>query len=139
MIDHMTFRVSNLAQTKAFYAAALAPLGYRVAFEMQHEGGGIVGFGYANPSVPGGTKIDTWFVDGPSPYQGHPVSTGAHLCWAAKDRASVDAFYKAAMTQGGIDNGKPGVRPHYHEHYYGAFVIDPEGNNIEACCHYPPP
>jgi predicted lactoylglutathione lyase len=62
---------------------------------------------------------------------------GCHLCWRAASRAEVDAFYAAAIAAGGRDNGAPGLRPHYHSNYYGAFVIDPEGNNIEAVCHRP--
>ena len=130
MIDHMTFRVADIARTRAFYAAALAPLGYEATFDTVHEGVHIVGFGR-------GGHTDTWFVDGPSPYGGHPVTTGCHLAWRAPNRAAVDAFHRAALAAGGRDNGAPGLRPHYHPHYYGAFVIDPEGNNIEAVCHDP--
>jgi catechol 2,3-dioxygenase-like lactoylglutathione lyase family enzyme len=137
MIDHMTFRVSNIARSKAFYAAALAPLGYSLTFEGEFDGSRIVGYGYADERMPEGKKIDTWLVDGPSPHGRHAITTGCHLCWHAPSRAAVDAFYKAAITQGGKDNGAPGLRPHYHEQYYGAFVIDPDGNNIEAVCHMP--
>jgi catechol 2,3-dioxygenase-like lactoylglutathione lyase family enzyme len=86
-------------------------------------------------------KFDTWFIAGPSPWGGPPATTGAHLCWRAKSRAEVDAFHAAALAvmpvTGGRDNGAPGLRLHYHAHYYGAFVIDPDGNNIEAVCHEP--
>lgn len=136
MIDHMTFRVRDIARTKAFYAAALAPLGYTVAFEGFY-GSNILGLGYPDAQEPSGQKIDTWFLDGDSPYGGPPATTGCHLCWRAPNRAAVDAFYAAAMAAGGRDNGAPGLRPDYHAHYYGAFVIDPEGNNIEAVCHLP--
>ena len=80
---------------------------------------------------------DVWFIDGPSPYAGPAATTGSHLAWRAKTRAQVDAFYLATISAGGNDNGAPGLRPDYHPHYYGAFVIDPEGNNIEAVCHQP--
>jgi catechol 2,3-dioxygenase-like lactoylglutathione lyase family enzyme len=137
MIDHMTFRVSNITRSKAFFTAALAPLGYALSFEDEFDGSHIVGYGYADERMPEGKKIDTWLVDGPSPHGGQAFTTGCHLCWHAPSRAAVDAFYKAAMEQGGKDNGAPGLRPHYHEQYYGAFVIDPDGNNIEAVCHIP--
>lgn len=135
MIDHMTFRVADIAHTKAFYVATLAPLGYRVTYE-GHHGGHVLGLGYDDP-LTGQPKTDTWFVDGPSPYHGHPVSTGCHLCWTAPSREAVDAFHRAALAAGGHNNGDPGPRPHYHPDYYGAFVIDPDGNNIEAVCHVP--
>ncbi|MCC6852303.1 MAG: VOC family protein [Comamonadaceae bacterium] len=130
MIDHMTFRVADIARTRAFYAAALAPLGYATTFDTVHEGVHIVGFGRDG-------NTDTWFVDGPSPHGGHPVTTGCHLAWRARDRGAVDAFHRAALAAGGRDNGAPGLRAYYHPHYYGAFVIDPEGNNVEAVCHEP--
>jgi catechol 2,3-dioxygenase-like lactoylglutathione lyase family enzyme len=137
MLDHMTFRVSDIARTKTFYTPVLATLGYCVAYEAEHNGSHMIGYGFTDARVPGGMTIDTWFIDGPSPYGGHPVTTGCHLCWRAAHRAAVDAFYQAAIKQGGKDNGAPGVRAHYHPHYYGAFVIDPDGNNIEAVCHLP--
>ncbi|BDI08193.1 VOC family protein [Sphaerotilus microaerophilus] len=134
MLDHMTFRVTDIRRAKAFFSAALAPLGYAVCFE-GHYGSNILGFAYPDPSEPDGKKADVWFVDGPSPYGGAPATTACHLAWKAGSRAQVDAFYSAAMAAGGRDNGPPGLRPDYHPNYYGAFVIDPEGNNIEAVCH----
>ena len=136
MIDHMTFRVTDIARAKAFYSAALAPLGYSLSFEGQY-GSNIVGFAYPDATEPEGKKADVWFIDGPSPYGGAAATTGCHLAWRAANRAQVDAFYQAALAAGGRDNGAPGLRPDYHPHYYGAFVIDPEGNNIEAVCHLP--
>ncbi|MBC3880681.1 VOC family protein [Undibacterium sp. LX40W] len=136
MLDHMTFRVTDIARAKHFYQAALAPLGYSLYFEGNY-GMNIVGFSYPDPSEADGKKVDVWFIDGPSPYGGAPATTGCHLAWRAKNRAEVDAFYEAAMAAGGRDNGGPGLRPDYHPNYYGAFVIDPEGNNIEAVCHLP--
>lgn len=134
MLDHMTFRVTDIGRAKAFYSAALAPLGYAVAYEGCH-GVNILGFSYPEPSEPDGRKADVWFVDGPSPYGGPAATSGCHLAWRAENRAQVDAFYREAIKAGGKDNGAPGLRPEYHPNYYGAFVIDPEGNNIEAVCH----
>ena len=124
MIDHITLRVADIETTKAFYEKALAPLGYGSPLDMTHDGTRIVGLALDG-------KYDTWFVDT------KPVSGPTHIAWRANDRAAVDAFYKAAIAAGGKDNGVPGLRPHYHEHYYGAFVLDPDGNNIEAVCHTP--
>ncbi len=136
MLDHMTFRVSDITRTKTFYAAALAPLGYSLHFE-GHYGSNILGFSYPCVAEPDGKQADVWFIDGPSPYGGPASTSGCHLAWRAQTRAQVDAFYQAAIAAGGKDNGAPGLRPDYHAHYYGAFVIDPEGNNIEAVCHEP--
>jgi catechol 2,3-dioxygenase-like lactoylglutathione lyase family enzyme len=136
MLDHMTFRVTDIARAKAFYSAALAPLGYSVCFEGEF-GSHILGFAYPDASQPDGKKADVWFIDGPSPYGGPAATSGCHLAWRAQSRAQVDAFHRAALAAGGRDNGAPGLRPEYHAHYYGAFVIDPEGNNIEAVCHSP--
>ncbi|MCE1185777.1 MAG: VOC family protein [Rhodocyclales bacterium] len=136
MLDHMTFRVADIARAKAFYSAALEPLGYSLCFEGQY-GSNILGFAYPDPTEPDGKKADVWFIDGPSPYGGPAATSGCHLAWRAATRAAVDAFYAAAMAAGGKDNGPPGLRPNYHPNYYGAFVLDPEGNNIEAVCHLP--
>ena len=137
MLDHMTFRVTDIARTKAFYAATLAPLGYSLDLEGSVGSINYLGFAYSDPSEPEGKKTDVWFIDGPSPYCGPAATTGCHLAWRARNRAEVDAFYQAAIAAGGKDNGAPGLRPDYHPNYYGAFVIDPEGNNIEAVCHLP--
>jgi len=136
MLDHMTFRVRDIARAKAFYTPTLAPLGYTVAFEGQH-GANILGFAHPDAAEPDGRRTDVWFIDGPSPYGGPAATSGCHLAWRAATRAQVDAFHRAALAAGGRDNGPPGLRPDYHPHYYGAFVIDPEGNNIEAVCHQP--
>jgi catechol 2,3-dioxygenase-like lactoylglutathione lyase family enzyme len=125
MIDHMTFRVRDIAATRAFYSQALAPLGYALAFDGAHDGINMLGYEKAG-------KIDTWFIDNTV-----PVSGPTHIAWAAARRAEVDAFYAAAMAAGGKDNGPPGLRAHFHPNYYGAFVIDPDGNNVEAVCHAP--
>jgi catechol 2,3-dioxygenase-like lactoylglutathione lyase family enzyme len=124
MLDHMTFRVADLERTRTFYSAALAPLGYRLAFDQTHDGVRILGYAC-------GDQTDTWFV------AATPPTTGCHLAWQAPDREAVDAFHAAALAAGGRDNGAPGLRPHYHPDYYGAFVIDPDGNNVEAVCHRP--
>jgi catechol 2,3-dioxygenase-like lactoylglutathione lyase family enzyme len=137
MLDHMTFRVRDIVRSQNFYTATLAPLGYKLAYEGEFAGSKYIGYGTVDESLPSGMKIDSWFMDGHSPYGGNPVTTGCHLCWRANTRADVDAFYQAAISQGGKDNGAPGLRPHYHPHYYGAFVIDLDGNNIEAVCHLP--
>jgi catechol 2,3-dioxygenase-like lactoylglutathione lyase family enzyme len=137
MIDHMTFRVSDIEKTKAFYTDVLATLGYSLHVDANHGGSNMLGYGTPDPSEPKGYKLDTWFVDGPSPYGGHPGTTGCHLCWTAPSRAAVDSFHQMALSKGGRDNGAPGLRPAYHASYYGAFVIDLEGNNIEAVCHKP--
>lgn len=127
MFDHVGFAVSNLKKSTAFYAAALQPLGLKLLMELtaQQTGSGAhAGFGVA-------PKAFFWIGDHGSP------CTGMHVAFAAQTRAQVVQFYEAALKAGGRDNGKPGVRPHYHDNYYGAFVFDPDGNNIEAVCHKP--
>ena len=114
MLDHMTFRVTDIAQAKAFYSAALAPLGYSVCFE-GNFGSNILGLAYPDAAEPDGKKADVWFIDGPSPYGGPAATSGCHLAWRASSRAQVDAFYQAAMAAGGKDNGAPGLRPDYLE------------------------
>ncbi|MCS3729450.1 VOC family protein [Bradyrhizobium betae] len=127
MIDHMGFSVSDYERAKAFYIKALTPLGYSLIMEVTAEQTGhdaAAGFG---------TDGKPAFWIGGEGAMNKPV----HVAIAAKDRATVDAFYKAAMAAGGRDNGAPGIRPHYHPNYYGAFVRDPDGHNIEAVCHAP--
>jgi len=127
MIDHTGLDVSDPDKSRRFYEAALAPLGYKVLMEVPKEHtGGVVVFGMGVAPKP-----DFWI------HQGTPQKPRVHVAFRADNRALVDAFYKAAMAAGGTDNGPPGVRAHYHENYYGAFVLDPDGNNIEACCHMP--
>jgi catechol 2,3-dioxygenase-like lactoylglutathione lyase family enzyme len=126
MIDHSGLHVSDPKKSRAFYEQALAPLGYTVMKEIPTEfTGGLVVYGM------GDVKPDFWVAEG-KPEQPH-----VHIAFTAKNHAMVDAFYKAAIAAGGKDNGPPGPRTHYHEHYYGAFVLDPDGHNIEACCHHP--
>ena len=128
MIDHVGFPVSDYARSKAFYEKALAPLGYALIMEVGPEhtesGSPAAGFG-ANG------KPDFW-IGGEG-----GLTKQMHIAIAAKDRATVDAFYQAAMAAGARDNGAPGIRAHYHPSYYGAFVLDPDGHNIEAGCHAP--
>jgi len=124
MIDHTTFAVSSRERSKAFYARALAPLGITLLVEVTAEQSGgraFAGFGADRPFF--------WIGDG-----GRPVS-GVHVAFRAESRAEVDAFYAAGLAAGGRDNGGAGVRAYYHPNYYGAFVLDPDGNNIEAVCH----
>ena len=120
MFDHIGFHVSDFAKTKAFLLAALEPLGIGVVSE--GEGWAMLGRG---------TKPQLWFgAFGPAPQ-------GLHLAFAAADREQVRRFHAAALAAGGQDNGGPGLRPQYHAHYYGAFVIGPDGHNVEAVCHTP--
>lgn len=123
MFDHVGLRVTDFAQSKTFYEKALLPLEYKPLFG---EDGLYFGFGKDRPQF--------WIsqADGE-----RPATKGAHIALACPTHALVDAFYEAAIAAGGKDNGKPGPRPEYHEHYYGAFILDPDGNNIEAVCHTP--
>jgi catechol 2,3-dioxygenase-like lactoylglutathione lyase family enzyme len=121
MLDHVSISVSNIAQAIAFYDRALAPLGIERLYSE-----GTDAFGY-------GADKKAFFWIGLR----EAIRTGAHIAFAAKDRASVDAFHAAALAAGGRDNGGPGLRPHYHANYYGAFILDPDGHNIEAVCHRP--
>jgi catechol 2,3-dioxygenase-like lactoylglutathione lyase family enzyme len=119
MLDHIGLRTTRLKEMFAFYEAVLVPLGYA----KQKDFGVAAGFG-----KPG--ELPLWIGEA----QG---SSSVHLAIRAASRADVDAFYEAAMANGGTDNGPPGLRPQYHENYYGAFVLDPDGNNLEAVCHAP--
>lgn len=118
MIDHVVVRVKDLKKSRRFYESALEPLGYRALREFP----GFVGLGI-------GDKVDIWI------HQDDAVTRGVHLALLSRDRKTVDAFHAAALKAGGKDHGAPGLRTHYHPNYYGAFVLDPEGNNIEAVCH----
>lgn len=123
MIDHITFKVSDIEKSKSFYDQVLPTIGYEAKADMSFEGG-IRVIGYACQG-----KIDTWFTND------KPVSGPFHLAWRVQSQKEVDDFYRAAMQAGGRDNGKPGKREMYHPGYYGAFVLDPDGNNIEAVFH----
>ena len=120
MIDHMGFAVADMARSKAFYEAALAPLGLRLI----RSGDAWAAFG-------AGAHTEFWIgTYGPPPGR-------VHFAFVANDRAAVDAFYAAAIKTGGRDNGPPGIRANYHANYYAAFVIDPDGHNVEAVCQKP--
>lgn len=121
MLDHLGIKVSDFKRSREFYLQALAPLGYQIEREFEHEGYGILGFGKNG-------KPSFWLSEGqPGP--------GTHIAFEAASRADVDAFHQAALAAGATDHGAPGPRPHYHPNYYGAFVLDPDGYNIEAVKH----
>jgi catechol 2,3-dioxygenase-like lactoylglutathione lyase family enzyme len=127
VIDHIGFPVSDYRRAKEFYSKALAPLGYTLIMEVTQQQPGqapAAGFG-ANG------KPDFW-IGGEG-----GIDKPIHIAILAGNRAAVDAFYRAALEAGGSDNGAPGIRAHYHPNYYGAFVLDPDGHNIEAVCHTP--
>lgn len=128
MLDHLGITVSDYPRSRAFYAQALAPLGHAVVMEVTPDiSGGYEGCGFGPPGRP------QFWVGVGTGTAGH----GMHIAFTARTRAEVDAFHAAALAAGGRDNGAPGLRPHYHPHYYGAFVIDPDGHNVEAVCHAP--
>jgi catechol 2,3-dioxygenase-like lactoylglutathione lyase family enzyme len=120
MFDHLGLGVTNLAESKAFFLAALEPLGVKVAMEGPYG----VGMGQHH-------KPSLWL------HETKESTAPLHIAFTADDRKQVQAFYRAALAAGGKDNGAPGLRPHYHPNYYGAFVIGPDGHNIEAVCHKP--
>ena len=129
MLDHVGIPVSDYQLSKGFYMRVLKPLGYGLVLEVASpETGGTshAGFGPFGPKGKPAFWIGT----------GTPLKGRVHFAFTAKTRLAVDAFYKAALEGGGRDNGPPGLRPHYHENYYGAFVLDPDGHNIEAVCHF---
>lgn len=120
MIDHVGFAVADLEKSTAFYAAALAPVGYTVAMVFPTAVG-----------LAANGKPDLWLE------KGGPNKPPLHLAIGAATRAQVDAFHAAALAAGGTDNGGPGLRPQYHPSYYAAFVLDPDGNNLEVVKHAP--
>lgn len=120
MFDHVKFGVSDYARSKAFFLKALEPLGVAVASE------GTPAYG-VELSAKGKASL-CLFQTGEAPAH-------LHLAFVAENRRQVEAFYRAALQAGGKDNGAPGLRPHYHANYYAAFVIGPDGHNIEAVCH----
>jgi catechol 2,3-dioxygenase-like lactoylglutathione lyase family enzyme len=123
MIDHVGLNVADYEVSKAFFERTLGPLGYRVIMDFPEFGG--AGFGSDD-------KPEFWIA------ARDPRGTGTHVSFVASDRSAVDAFHAAGLDAGGSDNGAPGVREHYHPTYYAAFVLDPDGNNIEAVCHAAP-
>src|SRR5262245_3959209 len=123
MLDHLAINVSDYERSRDFYAKALEPLGITLLMEPM---GGSGGFGK--------DRKPFFFIHD----QRQPkTEKSVHIAFAAPDRETVDAFHEAALAAGGSDNGGPGVREVYHPHYYGAFVLDPDGNNVEAVCHSP--
>lgn len=127
MIDHTGVVVSDIETSKAFYRAALGAIGYELIVEFPASVTGhadVAGFGE-------GGKPDFWLG------QGSPNQPPLHIAFRVDSRALVDAFHRAALEAGGRDHGAPGLRPHYHPNYYGAFALDPDGHNIEAVCHLP--
>jgi catechol 2,3-dioxygenase-like lactoylglutathione lyase family enzyme len=121
-LDHVGLDISDYAASKAFYEAALAPLGMKLMMEPVPNVGGF------------GDDFPFFWIGARS----RGPESGTHVAFTTEDRATVDAFHKAALAAGGRDNGAPGVREIYHPDYYGAFVLDPDGNNIEAVCHAAP-
>jgi catechol 2,3-dioxygenase-like lactoylglutathione lyase family enzyme len=119
MLDHVTIAVTDLKRSQAFYDDVLQVLGIT---RLYAEGTEFVGYGI-------GEKAFFWIG------QRDGRQTGSHIAFTSRTRADVDRFHQVALAAGGVDNGAPGVRPHYHESYYGGFVLDPDGRNIEAVCH----
>jgi catechol 2,3-dioxygenase-like lactoylglutathione lyase family enzyme len=127
VLDHIGVNVSDYARSKVFYEKALAPLGIQLVMEYGTAGG----FGRDG-------KPDFWIGQGATSFQkGADLApiTPVHVCFVARSRADVDAFHAAALAAGGRDFGKAGLRPEYHPNYYGAFVLDPDGHNVEAVIH----
>lgn len=123
MIDHTGIAVSDFERSRVFYDAVMAPLGASLlkSVPLEFTGGrNVVGYGRDHPVY--------WLNDGAEP------GPGRHIAFTADSRSAVDAFYAAGLAAGGMDNGAPGLRAHYHPDYYAAFVLDPDGNNIEAVC-----
>ena len=136
LIDHVGVDVTDFDASKIFYDAALGPLQVAVLFQVPIEhtaGARVMGYGKTADSghIQAG-KPSFWIAEGTRRAQ------GLHVAFVAETRDQVDAFHAGAMAAGGRDNGGPGVRPHYHPNYYGAFVLDPDGYNVEAVCHGPP-
>lgn len=126
ILDHLTVPVRDYARSKAFYSAALAPLGIQLVMEFGKAGG----FGKGKPEL--------WIGEGPTSFQTPEqlaIITPIHVALRAASREEVDAFHAAALAAGAKDFGAPGIRPHYHPGYYGAFVLDPDGHDLEAVHH----
>jgi catechol 2,3-dioxygenase-like lactoylglutathione lyase family enzyme len=128
MLDHVGIAVSNLDKSRAFFEGALASIGFRVLIEFP----GVFGMGEELGGPRGEGAVACFWVWA---VEGKPAGGPTHIAFRAQDRKTVDRFHEAALAAGGVCNGKPGLRPHYHSNYYGAFVHDPDGNNIEVVCH----
>jgi catechol 2,3-dioxygenase-like lactoylglutathione lyase family enzyme len=131
MIDHTGVIVSDLEKSKIFYSAALGAIGLALLMEFPASVTGsndVAGYGAPESSAQG-PSAEFWLA------RGDPGAIPVHIAFRVARRSLVDAFYNAALAAGGRDNGAPGLRPHYHPNYYGAFVLDPDGHNIEAVCH----
>ena len=127
MLDHIGFPVSDFRRSLAFYKTVLAPIGYGLIMEV-------------TPEMSGGEAQAGFGRDGRAQFwigTGKPLTGCLHVAFSASSRADVDAFHDVALRAGAGDNGKPGLRPHYHPNYYGAFVLDPDGHNVEAVCRTP--
>jgi catechol 2,3-dioxygenase-like lactoylglutathione lyase family enzyme len=124
VFDHVSVNVSDYEVSKRFYEQTLAPLGYSVQLELAEWK--MAGFGTE------GVASDFWIGER------EPLAMGVHVAFQAPDHATVDAFHAAGVAAGGTDNGSPGIREQYHPTYYGAYVLDPDGNNVEAVCHDAP-
>lgn len=120
MLDHIGIKVRDFSSSVRFYADALACLGYKIVYE---ENGRIAGLGVSE-------NADLWIE------QSNPITKMVHIAFQSPDRQKVDVFYQQGLIAGGRDNGPPGLRPHYHPNYYAAFLLDPDGNNIEVVCHH---
>ncbi len=126
-IDHLGLQVSDYARALRFFSRALAPLGITVIMRVgKEETGGYEGAGFGRDGKP-----SFWIS------AGERTVPRVHVAFAADTREAVDRFFEAALAAGGVDNGAPGIRAHYHPDYYGAFVLDLDGHNIEAVCHKP--
>ena len=123
IIDHVGYKVSDFERSKAFYREALGTLGIELLADWTFGNDRVAGFGKERPTF--------WISSG------RPLRGDTHVAFTAASRAEVEAFHSVAMSMGGRDNGPPGLRPHYHPDYYGAYVLDPDGYNIEAVCHAP--
>ncbi len=125
ILDHVGLQVSNYPRALRFYQLTLAPLGISVVMQMTvEETGGYAGAGFGREGKP-----SFWIS------AGEKTSPNVHIAFVADDRGAVDRFFEAGLAAGGANNGAPGIRAHYHPNYYGAFVLDPDGHNIEAVCH----
>jgi catechol 2,3-dioxygenase-like lactoylglutathione lyase family enzyme len=128
MIDHTGVIVSDFEKSKKFYSEALKPIGYQLLLEFPASiTGSVNAAGFGEPPKP-----DFWIGEG------NPNNPRVHVAFRVSQRSLVEAFHQAGLAAGGTDNGAPGLRPQYHSNYYGAFVFDPDGHNIEVVCHEAP-